>query len=78
MDTHTIELRDKLPGHLAETYDLLVSGATNKQIAFATTLQMGTVKNYVSALLKLTRKRTRLKLVVAHYEHRIAELQRAN
>lgn len=78
MDNHTAELRDRLCPPLAAVYDLLVSGATNKQIAFAQQLEHGTVKNYASQLLKLTRKQTRLKLVVAHYQHEIRKLQHGN
>lgn len=49
-------------------YDLLVDGMTNKQIAGHLGISIGTVKNHITTILRIARKQTRLKLVVAHYK----------
>ena len=63
----------RLPGDLTRRQqailDLLGSGASNKEIALRLQLSVGTVKNYVSGLLKMMQIPTRSRLV-AQLRHR--------
>lgn len=63
----------RLPGELTgrqqAILDLLGSGASNKEIALRLRLSVGTVKNYVSGLLRMMQMPTRNRLV-AHLRQR--------
>ncbi len=59
----------ELTGRQQAILDLLAMGASNKEIALRLRLSVGTVKNYVSGLLKLMRMPTRNRLV-AHLRQR--------
>ena len=50
------------PRHL-EVLELVLSGCTNQEISSATTLSLGTVKNYVSSLLLALDVRSRSHLI---------------
>ncbi|WP_157995343.1 LuxR C-terminal-related transcriptional regulator [Peristeroidobacter soli] len=60
----------ELTGRQQAILDLLAGGASNKEIAIRLQLSVGTVKNYVSGLLRMMQMPTRNRLV-AHLRQRV-------